>query len=92
MTQQPTMTAKRYLEILTELGWTERGASHFFGVGERTMRRWKAEDHIARPVAMVLELMLTKQLTPETVLQIAKVRPKQIEFIMANLYDQRTVA
>jgi hypothetical protein len=86
---QPTMTAKRYQEILTELGWSERGASHFFGLGERTMRRWKAEDHIARPVAMVLELMLAKKIKPETVLEIAKVRPKQIEFIMAHLYDQR---
>jgi hypothetical protein len=87
---EPTMTAKRYLQILTELGWTERGASHFFGIGERTMRRWKAEDHIGRPVAMVLELMIAKKLKPETVLEITKVRPKQIEFIIANLYDQRT--
>jgi hypothetical protein len=86
---QPTMTAKRYQEILNELGWTERGASHFFGIGERTMRRWKAEDHIGLPVAMVLELMIAKKLKPETVLEIAKVRPKQIELIMANLYDQR---
>jgi hypothetical protein len=85
----PTMTAKRYLEILAKLGWSERGASHFFGIGERTMRRWKAEDHIGRPVAMVLELMIAKKLKPERVLEIAKVRPSQIEFIMANLYDQR---
>jgi hypothetical protein len=56
MANQPTMDAARFHEIIDQLGITQRGASHFFGVTERTMGRWIARDHIARPVAMVLEL------------------------------------
>ena len=83
------MSAARFEEILKKLGITKSGASHFFGVTDRTMRRWIAEDHVARPVAMVLELMIEKGMTPEEILIIAKVRPDQIEFILDNLYDQR---
>jgi hypothetical protein len=56
MTNQPTMNTARFNEIIDKLGFTQRGASHFLGVTERTMARWIASDHIARPVAMVLEL------------------------------------
>jgi hypothetical protein len=40
MTNQPTMTAARFYEIIERLGFTKRGASHFLGVTERTMARW----------------------------------------------------
>jgi hypothetical protein len=56
MVNQPTMTAARFYEIIDKLGFTQRGASHFLGVTERTTARWIARDQIARPVAMVLEL------------------------------------
>lgn len=92
MINQPTMGAARFEEILKQLGISKSGASLFFGVTDRTMRRWIAEDHIARPVAMVLELMIEKNLTPEEMLIIAKVRPAQIKFIVHNLYDQRRVS
>jgi hypothetical protein len=68
---------------------SKRGASHFFGVTERTLGRWIVEDYIARPVAMVLEMMIQKGLTPEEVLTIARVKPKQIAFILEHLHDRR---
>ncbi|WP_028164096.1 hypothetical protein [Bradyrhizobium elkanii] len=91
MMAAPTMNTKRYLEILTRLGWTERGASTFFGVNERTARRWKQNNHVARPVAMVLELMLAKDIGPEEVLRTAGVKPAQIRFILDRLSDKRVV-
>jgi hypothetical protein len=87
---QPTMNAKRFQEVLDALGIeTLRGASHFLGVTERTIARWITKDHVSRPVAMLLELMLEKGLTPEEVLTIGKVRPAQIKFIMNYLRDNR---
>jgi hypothetical protein len=39
MTNQPTMTAARFDEIVDALGFTKRGASHFLAVTERGMAR-----------------------------------------------------
>lgn len=87
---EPTMNAKRFHEVTKALGFeTLRGLSHFFGVTERTISRWIERDHIARPAAMVLEMMLEFELTPEQALTIAKVRPKQIKFILEYLHDNR---
>ena len=35
MTDQPTMTAARFHEIVDQLGLTQRGATHLLGVTER---------------------------------------------------------
>jgi DNA-binding XRE family transcriptional regulator len=85
----PTMTGKRFQHTIRTLGFTKRGAAHFVGVTERTMQRWIEEDHVPRPVSMVLELMIAKDLAPEEVLTIAGVRPSQINFIMKHLRDNR---
>lgn len=94
----PTMTGKRFIHVIKALGFTKRGAGHFLGVSERQITRWIDDTtrsdygHVPRPVAMVLELMVAKQLSPEEVLTIAGVRPAQIKFILNNLYDRRVSA
>jgi hypothetical protein len=39
MTNRRTMTAARFDEIVDQLGFTKRGASHFLDVTERAMAR-----------------------------------------------------
>jgi len=90
MVNQRTMDAERFEEALEQLGFTIRGLAYFFGVAERTVLRWIEGDHIPRPNAMVMQLMITKKLSPEEVLIISKVRPAQIKFILAHLYDRRS--
>jgi hypothetical protein len=89
----PTMTGARFERVIKALGFTKRGAGHFFGVELNTIEHWLKDDrrsdygHVPRAVSMVLELMIAKQLSPEEVLTIAGVKPKQIKFILANLYS-----
>jgi hypothetical protein len=87
---EPAMKAKRYLEILEQLGWSERGAARFFGVTDRTQRRWKTSNSIARPVAMVLELIIAKKLKPEDVLHLTGIKAAKIKNIVDQLSDQRS--
>jgi hypothetical protein len=83
------MDEKRYLEIIRQLGWSERGLALFFGITDRTQRRWKTNNSIARPVAMVLELMVTKKLKPQDVLRLAGMNAAEIRRIVDQLSDQR---
>jgi hypothetical protein len=83
------MNEKRYLEIIKQLGWSERGLALFFGITDRTQRRWKTNDSISRPVAMVLELMVTKKLKPQDVLRLAGMNAAEIRRIVDQLSDQR---
>lgn len=73
------------------LGWTVRGASKFFGITERTMRRWVALNEVARPVAMLLALMREhpKLAEPRKLLELAGVAPDEADEIIAGLRDQR---
>ncbi|MGY3278152.1 hypothetical protein [Bradyrhizobium sp. S3.7.6] len=87
---KPTMNGYQFRETVEKLGFTTlRGVSHFFGVNERTISRWIDANQIPRPVAMVLALMVEKELTPEDVLKAAKVDAKQIAFILKYLKDHR---
>jgi len=90
MVNQRTMDAERFHEALEQLGFTIRGLAYFFGVAERTVLRWIEGDHVPRPNAMVMQLMVAKKLSAEEVLTIAKVRPAQLKFILSHLYDRRS--
>ena len=83
------MTEKRYLEIVEQLGWSKRGVALFFGIDEKTQRRWRENNSIARPVAMVLELIVTKKLEPEDVLRLTGMKQTEINTIVSRLYDGR---
>jgi hypothetical protein len=83
------MDEKRYLEIIRQLGWSERGLALFFGITDRTQRRWKTNNSISRPVAMVLELMVAKKLKPQDVLRLAGINAAEIRRIVDQLSDQR---
>lgn len=83
------MTAARFLQLLGLLEWTVTGASQFFGVTDRTGRRWIMEDRVPLPIAMVLELMIELKLSPEKVLATAGVRQGLADLILSNLHDNR---
>lgn len=73
------------------LGWTLTGAARFFGITDRTMRRWAADGEVARPVAMVLALMREhpEVADPRRLLELVGVRPRKADDIMARITDQR---
>jgi hypothetical protein len=87
---EAAMDEKRYLEIIKQLGWSERGLALFFGITDRTQRRWKTNNSISRPVAMVLELMIAKKLKPEDVLRLTGMKAAEIKRIVDQLSDQRS--
>ena len=60
------MTANQYRSALEKLGLSQRGAGPFFGVDERTSRRWAA-DGPPEAVAKLLRLMVRLDLKPEDV-------------------------
>lgn len=77
------MTPDRYREILELLDITQVGAGKFFGVDERTSRRWaRGKLEIPDSVAMLLELMIARKIKPAYVLGL-------IGKTDAGLHDQR---
>lgn len=86
-----TVKVADFEDQIRSLGWTIRGASRFFGIGERTMRRWVAENEVARPVAMVLALMQQHPeiAEPQRLLELAGVDPDEVAEIVGKLGDQR---
>jgi hypothetical protein len=62
------MTANQYRVAIEKVGLSQRAAGAFFGVDERTSRRWAAEDApIPESVAKLLRLMVRLKLTHEEV-------------------------
>jgi hypothetical protein len=60
------VTANQYRAALAKLGLSQRKAGPFFGVNERTSRRW-AEDGPPEAVAKLLRLMVRLDLSPDEV-------------------------
>lgn len=50
------MTAKQYRAAIAKLGLSQRAAAKFFGVNERTSRRW-AKDGAPSVVEMLLQIL-----------------------------------
>jgi hypothetical protein len=62
------MTTDEYRDALNQLGLSFNQAARFFDVDERTARRWgERDDWIPNSVAMLLTVMVHKQLAPERV-------------------------
>lgn len=60
------MTANQYRTAIEKVGLSQRKAGRFFGVDERTSRRW-AETGPPEAVAKLLRLMARLDLKPEDV-------------------------
>jgi DNA-binding transcriptional regulator YiaG len=64
------MNQDEFRAALEEYGLTQPGAAKFFGVDERTARRWASTHDVPDAVAMVFALMRRFNLTPSQVRQI----------------------
>lgn len=87
---KPTMNAKEFDHAISMIGFSIRGVAGFFGIDERTIYRWKADNHVPRVYAFVLRTMLAKKIDPAEMLEIGGVNGKTREFILANLTNPRT--
>lgn len=66
------MTGDEYRDTIYHLGMSQVGSARFFGVAERTPRKWIKEDHPIPPaVAMLLAVMVHHKLSPHHVLALA---------------------
>jgi len=64
------MNAEEYKAALEALKITQLDAGELFNVGARTSRRWAlGEARIPTSVAMLLRLMLRKQVSPNNVVE-----------------------
>ena len=67
------MTGEQYQNAIDHIGMTQVGSARFFGVHERTPRRWISGSlTIPSAVAMLLRVMIHYSLTPDNVLHIAQ--------------------
>jgi hypothetical protein len=66
------MTQDEFRDALDEYGLTQVGAAKFFGVDERTTRRWASTHEVPDAVAMVFAMMRAFRMTPEQVRRLAK--------------------
>ena len=57
------MTAKQYRIAIAKLGLSQRAAAKFFGVNERTSRRW-AKDGPPYSAARFLTAMIVQKISP----------------------------
>jgi hypothetical protein len=68
------MTPKRFNEAIEIVGLTKESAHLFFGVDDRLARRWlSGEFVIPRTVELLVELMVSHDLTAERVEQITRI-------------------
>ena len=59
------MTPLEYTQAISRLGLSQRASARFFGVDERTVRRWiKGERRIPKSVELLAGLMLRSRLDP----------------------------
>jgi hypothetical protein len=59
------MTPTQYATAIERLGLTQVGAARFFGVGDRTSRRWiSGEYDVPRAVAYCLNMMIKYNVKP----------------------------
>lgn len=89
MTSENAATIARFYELIGALGWSVTGSAHFFGILPRTMRRFLERGEMPRAVMMVLELMVERQITPEDVLNAARLKKTDVKFILGGLHDRR---
>lgn len=62
------MTSLQFRTAIDRLSLSQRGAAKFFGVYERTTRRWvSGETPVPEAVAKLLRLMIAHSLTPDEV-------------------------
>lgn len=62
------MTPDQYLHAIETLGLSQRAASAFIGVSERTGSRWAAgHSRIPESVSKLLRLMIVRVVSPEEV-------------------------
>lgn len=60
------MTAKQFNTALEKLGFTQVGFARHLELGERSVRRWAADQWpVPVPVAMLLNLMIKTKSTPD---------------------------
>lgn len=60
------MTAKQFNAALAKLGYTQVGFAKHLELGERSVRRWAADQWpVPTPIAMLLNLMLKTKSTAE---------------------------
>jgi len=68
------MTPKRFNDAIEIVGLTKESAHLFFGVDDRLARRWlSGEFVIPRTVELLVELMVSHDLTAERVEQITRI-------------------
>jgi plasmid maintenance system antidote protein VapI len=74
------MNGEVYQHLIDKVGMTQVGAAKFFGVDERTSRRWvKGELTIPDSVALLLPVMFKIGLTPYHVLAIKELVNKEVQ-------------
>jgi hypothetical protein len=60
------MTPTQYAAAIERLGLTQVGAARFFGVGDRTSRRWISGEYEVPPaIAYCLILMIKHNVAPD---------------------------
>jgi hypothetical protein len=65
------MTGDDYRHAIDHLGMTQVGSARFFGVNDKTPRRWISGEHpIPCAVSMLLRVMVRHHLTPHHVLAL----------------------
>ena len=67
------MTGHEYKQAIARLDLTPVAAARFLGVDDTTSRRWITDRNpIPQPVAMLLEVMVKKNMTPHSVVALMK--------------------
>ena len=64
------ISAERYQQLISKLGFSQRGAARFLGINERTCRHYIAGDNAVDPrTGMLLELIVKHRISPASALE-----------------------
>ncbi|WP_155255464.1 helix-turn-helix transcriptional regulator [Bradyrhizobium elkanii] len=76
MTNEPAMTPERFREALDLLQTSQNGFARFLNVDPRTIRRY-ASGELPEPtnIAILIELMIQFDVTPERAYRLAGLKP-----------------
>ena len=67
------MTAEEFEQAIDQVNLSQIEAAEFFGVNERSSRRWISGQHaVPQSVAMLLRVMVNNNITPEQILTLCK--------------------
>ena len=74
------MTAAQYRKHIEQLGMTQRGAARFFGINDRTSRRFALEGEVPFVIELLLRVMVKYGVAPDEAFQLTRTKQPDIGF------------